>query len=59
VVLVKIEVGMVLGKMVVVLSVACCAKDLGCSPLCGGCCAENQQLAVGKTTALSLLVKNW
>jgi len=65
VVLVKIEVGMVLGKMVVVLSVACCAIGwgVGCccvlcqNPLCGGCCAENQQQAAGENNSSQFISK--
>ena len=54
VVKVKIEVGKVLGKMVLVLIGACVVKDLGRknnpekSPCCAGCCDEKQQLAVGR-----------
>ena len=60
VVMVKIEVGKVLGKMVLVLSGACVVKDLGrknnpeSSPCCVGCCAGKQQLAAMENNSSSV-----
>jgi len=60
VVMVKVEVGKVLGVKVLVLSNACVVKDLGrksnlgCSPCCGGCCAGKQQLAAMENNSSSI-----